>query len=298
MNTVSARPLADCRIGFSISAASESDSLGIPASQVNRITLQLAAGLLGQGTSVVFGHDWREDGVMEAVHGFAQQIRGPLPAENQPALLTNILPWPDAPKLNAEQRERLRGTLRVQAAPPPPSELLKRLDAAPKDINLNRQARFIALANLREELAEVTDARICLGGRTSGYQGVWPGVIEEALHTAKAGKPLYLSGLLGGATAGLIQTLEESPKKRLARFTVKIKERLREAYATPGIRKWHLPADYLQATLQETNVEGLAQKNGLSVEENYKLFHTRSLDEMIQLILKGIGNIQKNRHKL
>ena len=298
MNTVSARPLAGCRIGLSISAASESDSLGIPASQVNRITLQLAAGLLGQGASVVFGHDWREDGVMEAVHGFAQQIRGPLPAENHPALLTNILPWPDAPKLNAEQRERLRGTLRVQAAPPPPSELLKQLDAAPKDINLNRQARFIALANLREELAEVTDARICLGGRTSGYQGVWPGVIEEALHTAKAGKPLYLSGLLGGATAGLIQTLDESPKKRLARFTVKIKERLREAYATPSIRKWNLPAGYLQATLQETNVEGLAQKNGLSVEENYKLFHTRSLDEMIQLILKGIGNIQKHRHKL
>lgn len=298
MNTVSARPLAGCRIGLSISAASESDSLGIPASQVNRITLQLAAGLLGQGASVVFGHDWREDGVMEAVHGFAQQIRGPLPAENQPALLTNILPWPDAPKLNAEQRERLRGTLRVQAAPPPPPELLKRLDAAPKDINLNKQARFIALANLREELAEVTDARICLGGRTSGYQGVWPGVIEEALHTAKAGKPLYLSGLLGGATAGLIHTLDKSPEKRLAHFTVKIKERLREAYATPGIRKWRLPVGYLQATLQETNVEGLAQKNGLSVEENYKLFHTRSLDEMIQLILKGIGNIQKHRHKL
>src|SRR4051812_3557179 len=37
-------------------------------------------------------------------------------------------------------------------------------------------------------------------GRRRGYEGRMPGVWEEALMAIKAGMPLYLAGLLGGAT--------------------------------------------------------------------------------------------------
>jgi hypothetical protein len=32
-----------------------------------------------QGAGDIFGHDWGEDGVMEAVHSFARQMQPPLP---------------------------------------------------------------------------------------------------------------------------------------------------------------------------------------------------------------------------
>ena len=78
------------------------------------MTLQLVAATFGQGASVVFGHDWREDGVMEAVYGFARQVQPPVPlssdsatAEAQP-ILRNLLPWPDNPHLPERDLEQLK----------------------------------------------------------------------------------------------------------------------------------------------------------------------------------------------
>jgi len=37
-----------------------------------------------------------------------------------------------------------------------------------------------------------------LGGRTLGYKGKYPGLVEEALITLQAGKPLFLLGGFAG----------------------------------------------------------------------------------------------------
>src|SRR5438094_9585228 len=116
------RPLVGFAVGLSVSEGDDSAARGFPVWQVNRVTLQVVSALFGQGVGVVFGHDWREDGVMEAVHGFALQVQAPLPlspddpdADSQP-LLFNILPWPDTPRLPSEDLERLASTLRVESA--------------------------------------------------------------------------------------------------------------------------------------------------------------------------------------
>ncbi|HZC97659.1 MAG TPA: hypothetical protein VE267_16330, partial [Bradyrhizobium sp.] len=59
------RPLQGCTIGLSISESADSTALGFPPWQINDVTVQMVAALFGQGASVVFGHDWRDDGVME-----------------------------------------------------------------------------------------------------------------------------------------------------------------------------------------------------------------------------------------
>ena len=103
MNPIS-RPLAGCVVGLSISESDDSAKRGFPPWQVNRVTLQVVSALFGQGVGVMFGHDWREDGVMEAVHGFALQMQPPVPLSPQEAtaadqpLLQNLLPWPDEPR--------------------------------------------------------------------------------------------------------------------------------------------------------------------------------------------------------
>jgi hypothetical protein len=91
--TLTDRPLAGCIVNLSISESDDSAERGFPSWQVNRVTLQIVAALFGQGASVVFGHDWREDGVMQAVYGFARQVQPPVPlsptkavAEAQPLL--------------------------------------------------------------------------------------------------------------------------------------------------------------------------------------------------------------------
>jgi hypothetical protein len=107
------RPLAGKVVNVSISESDDSPKRGFPKWQVNRVTLQIVSALFGQGAGIVFGHDWREDGVMEAVHGFALQVQPPLPlppevaeADRQP-LLRNILPWPDVPRLTESEQDQL-----------------------------------------------------------------------------------------------------------------------------------------------------------------------------------------------
>ena len=59
------RPLAGCVVGLSISESEDSTGCGFPPGQINRVTVQMVASLFGQGVGVVFGHDWREDGVID-----------------------------------------------------------------------------------------------------------------------------------------------------------------------------------------------------------------------------------------
>ena len=102
------RPLAGAVVNLSISDNEDSAERGFPAWQVNRVTLQVVAALFGQGVGVIFGHDWREDGIMEAVHGFARQMQSPVPISQDEAeaieqpLLRNLLPWPDEPRLSPD----------------------------------------------------------------------------------------------------------------------------------------------------------------------------------------------------
>src|SRR5438477_10596712 len=155
---------------------------------------------------------------MEAVYSFARQMQPPDPISSEEGhcagqpLLVNLLPWPDEPTLSKEERERLGSTLRVESAGLP-RELIefaadaRRLVKEPSSDYL----RARALTHLRHRLDEFCQARFCLGGRRGGSQGRFPGVIEEALLSVQKRRPLYLAGLLGGATRQVIDAIEGQP---------------------------------------------------------------------------------------
>jgi hypothetical protein len=190
MNTV-ARPLSGCSVNVSVSESDDSTTRGFPAWQVSRATLQVVTALYGQGATVVFGHDWREDGVMETICTFARQVQPPVPlppeeieASGQPLLL-NILPWPDNPFLSKPDLDRLRSTLRVVPGGLP--EELRHMDNRGRSEQsggrLYRYLRARGLTFLRHRLNAVSHARLCLGGRRGGSAGRYPGIIEEAYWT-------------------------------------------------------------------------------------------------------------------
>jgi SLOG cluster2 len=298
------RPLAGFVVNVSVSESDDSQERGFPAWQVNRVTLQLVAALFGQGASLVFGHDWREDGVMEAVHGFARQVQAPIPIDPAEAdrkiqpLLQNLLPWPDNPFLTEKDLERLASTLRVGSAglPPELADFVEQVNLIERDSDAYFYVRARALTYLRHRLNDVSNARLCIGGRRTRAQGRYPGIIEEALFAVRDNKPLYLSGLLGGAAEQVIAALDhgEMPPDFCPPSNVN------RLYTEPPVRETADDTQYdrlldreaIWKELGEAGYEGLSRNNGLSVDENHELHRTRVLDQVIELMLVGISRVR------
>lgn len=306
MSTVQ-RPLAGCVVNLSVSESDDSEDRGYPAWQVNRVTLQLVSALFGQGASLVFGHDWREDGVMEAVYGFARQVQPPIPLSTKDAqneaqpLLRNLLPWPDKPFLPERDLERLASTLRVESVGLPPELAdFARDDALPNredDVYLYVRAR--ALTSLRHRLNDLCDVRLCLGGRQTGAQGRYPGVVEEALLAIRGNKPLYLAGLIGGAAEQVIDAIEgkQMPDTFCAASP------LTKLYSTPPVKETAagtqsdrvFDREGVWKEFSEAGRGWLTHNNGLTPEENLALLHTSVVDQVIELVLTGLSRLYRER---
>jgi hypothetical protein len=299
-----ARPLAGCLVNLSVSESNDSEHRGFPSWQVNRVTLQLVSALFGQGAGILFGHDWREDGVMEAVYGFARQVKPPSPsapdnAEEPEPILRNLLPWPDKPHLPERDLERLSATLRVESAGLPAELEGFDLEArAEPGGELYRYVRARGLTHLRHRLDDLSHGRLCLGGKKSGSAGRYPGVIEEALLALRSNKPLYLSACLGGATEQVAAAIEgkdmpgdfcpPAPTDAL--------------YANPPA------AEHDQATIQDRLVDRaaiwqefrnagrnkLVELNRLTLRENDELLHTPVIDRVLELVLIGLSRVHNH----
>jgi hypothetical protein len=297
------RPLTGLSVGLSISESDDSLHRGFPAWQVNRVTLQIVSALFGQGAGVVFGHDWREDGVMQAVHGFALQMQPPDPVSAEEArradqpLLMNLLPWPDKPSLSEQDQARMSSTLRVESAGLP-RELLE-FEAKFRGHTEGSEYAYLrarGLTHLRHRLDAFCQARFCLGGRRSGSQGRFPGVIEEALLSVRDNRPLYLASLLGGATRQVIDAIEGKPMPEDFCQPTKV----RELFASPPVgeidpatqRDHETDPKAVWATFQEAGSERLLQ-NGLDESENAELFHTAVLDRAIAIVLTGLARLKR-----
>lgn len=296
------RTLAGQRVSLSISESDDSDSRGFPDWQVNRVTLQIVSALFGQGVGLIFGHDWREDGVMEAVHAFAQQVQPPFPIveqeQNGQPLLWNCLGWPDRPSLSRQDLERLSSTLRIEVAPLPQeiTSAENEARAQGKDGRLYKYFRARGLTALRKHVTDVCTARICIGGRGSRFEGRYSGIVEEIALAMRARRPLYLSGLLGGATAEVFKVLAGARER--PPFLIN------ELYADPPFRERSESTTLdREASLQNIldtlrpGLAGVAKVNLLSIEENEELFHTRVIERVIQLVLTGLGRIQAREHE-
>lgn len=295
---VAQRPLAGFMVGLSISESEDSETRGFPPSQVNRVTVQVVSSLFGQGVGVVFGHDWRDDGVMQAVYAIAREMQ-PTDAGNTNRPLQNLLPWPDEPMLSDQERGQLSSTLLVERAGLPDG-LREHLNATPpaaEELPDYRYLRARALTHMRRRLEDRIQARMCIGGRSVGGQGRFPGVIEEALMTFAAGKPLYLVGLLGGATRQVINALEGAPMPETF-----CQGSAAEVYESTAMRLENTPDPHgdrmtsrtrVWATFAEAGVPRLSDHNGLTPVENRSLFHTPSLDDAVRLVLVGLARLRQ-----
>ena len=136
-----------------------------------------------------------------------------------------------------------------------------------------------------------------MGGRTSGFKGKYPGLVEEALLTLQAKKPLFLLGGYGGASHAICQALQGRQPEALTeayQCADKSYENLLQEYNLRVAGQPDLePIDYqaVGKTFAEIGLSGL--NNGLTDEENSTLFATINNEEAIGLILTGLSRIKK-----
>ena len=205
-----ARPLAGKVIGISVSQSRDIENYGYTSWDVNRVTVRLSEALLNAGARLVFGHDWRHDGIMAAICGLA--IKSHVSDdENSGPLIQNFLAYPDQTSLPPERKRDLRRRELVHINQIEPVGVYTSQDSKLK--------RAVALSRMRYEMNKVIDARICIGGKRAGDDpdhppsGFFPGVAEEAYWAAKTGTPLFATQFLGGVAAELIRTLDEESEQ-------------------------------------------------------------------------------------
>ena len=264
-------------VGISVSPSVGAERLGYDERQINRIVIRMAQYFLDREMRIIFGHDWREDGVMRAVADFASVVAARIDDVGDPetqsyssegatevrtARMINLVPARrDALSGAALEAERdSGGVLDVIAISDMPTNVSERVRWEISEHGRGTaSARGEQLTQLRHCLTILLDpgCRVCLGGRTDGYQGDEPGVMEEARLALMYGKPLHLMGGFGGAT----RLFGAEPEHG-------------------GKRYW-------------------AAKNGLTQEQKQELFETTDVDWALRLISRGIQEYRElNRQNL
>ena len=231
-------------VGISVSPCEDAARLGYDDRQINRMVIRIAQYFLEKDMRVIFGHDWRDDGVMHTVANFASVVASRTAAEVEERV-----------EYGLDDAEDGRGTCRMVNLVATPAEALNRaaveaseesgdvlavlsvdelrtqsvwptrLGEGPAEAEGLRagaveSARAAELTDLRRWITALLAPgwRICLGGKVRGYQGDVPGVVEEAAMALDYGKPLYLLGGLGGATRAFIEAPEYAQMFRSGRY--------------------------------------------------------------------------------
>lgn len=227
--------LADSRkfvgrsFGLSISRPPDGDPnwpayYGDPSSVVNQFVFTEGSNFLFEGGRLVLGHRWadqsgrwNEEGILShfvnksrEFQSFRPSIPDPQTGRIQPTIL-NVLAWPDdLPSLDQGEANRLisEGILSIEQVQPKgfAPELLNGYESGNPTL-LHRYAYIRSLTAMRQRLVEETEFRICIGGDFVRSDRRLPGVIEEALLTCAADRPLYVSDAFGGASKALAECL-------------------------------------------------------------------------------------------
>lgn len=300
------RRLAGIRFGLSISAAPDMPGEGDSERWVNSLTFRLASNILLEGGTLLLGHRWTPDGIMEhlAFHARDSRWSALRRSANKEAKadisILNLIAWPDTPPSeDRNARNMIRdGILEVRQITPPGIPL-DRLDPDPAKAltsELGQFARIRALTAMRQEMIRHADARICLGGGAGKATRRLPGVVEETLFTCMARKPLYLSGALGGAAKVMADALLQrrmSDEERALFFTPLdvinlFAARAAEFSVAPGEgpsteEGWNA-LDFLQAI----PLAQLSQQAGLSEEEYVQLLTSTDIQRVLGLAITGI----------
>ena len=279
-------------VGVSISEPADGELIGLGLSQVHlrHAFIETARHLLAAGCSLAYGGDFRQQGYTEAMLDLVRTYsRRDQPA---PERVLVYSAWPRWLEISAERRASMASVATLVQVDRPagaPEQLPPATDWRPRD----RLWAALALTEMRRRMNRDIDARVLIGGRLSGQQGLLPGVVEEAALSTGDDLPLFVIGGFGGAASvvGLALRGEFRPelsvhyqRANTPNFT-DLWEEAALRYAQPDF-------DALRQRLAQ--FAGRNDLNGLSPDENDRLFASSDVDEIVALLLRGIRALTRD----
>lgn len=276
-------------VAISISESPDSSILGIGKAMFEDLSVELARHLLISGAHLVYGGDLRPGGFTELFKDLAYQYGIYEKDKTLKNYFTNYLAWPIyvgmAPATYAKYKSCRVQCQKATIPDTIPTDLHGQMVPPSTVENLYYWAE--SLKAMRLEMESNIDALIILGGRVAGFKGYMPGLFEEAIIAENCRHPIFLLGGFGGAASRLIKLLKgETTSEKL--FEECCSQHLYQKFVT-YLAKEKEAMNFKALDVFSNNMDVL--KNGLSKEDNERLFVTTNVTEIIALILKGLRSL-------
>lgn len=277
-------------VAISISDSPEIEHLGFSLAHQRNLITEITRFLIIHGSSLVYGGDLRQNGYTRLFSNLVHQYR---PSKEVGKLFfKNYFSFPIHLKLTKSDilEFKKNGVLPVIVDPPENLDIDKSMPYVPVG-NDNLFIWAESLTKMRQEMQNDTDARIFTGGRMSNFKGKYPGLLEEAILALENNIPVYLIGIFGGITSRIIKGLNGKKSKELTiEWQSFQSENYKEFVSHYNSKKSEDKIDYklTRDFLNNYGLERLSKNNGLSIEENERLFNTVHTSEIIFLIMKGL----------
>lgn len=288
--------LCSKKVGISISEPSDLELLkiGQTAHHLRLLVQDVARYTLSYGAELIYGGDLRPDGFTEFLFQEGHALQSRLKSLN--VHLTNHIAWPihlaDSLVLREwKAKHRKVATMIEHTIPEDVSDLVESRSEFLKP--LDPPSSFVwsrSITEMRKAMIDSCDFRISAGGRLTGYKGSMPGVLEEIALAVKMAKPIFLIGGFGGVTRSVCQLISEHAVPEELSFAWQLNnnpglEAMTQFASSRGLDY----EDQYKRTLD--TVMNSELRNGLTKEENARLFETPFADEVIHLVLKGISQL-------
>lgn len=280
-----------CTVGISISNSPDLDSLGFTNLHIQDAMVEVARYLLVNNCSLIYGGDLRTGGFTYIFSELAKQYSTP---QNYDSFrVINYFAWPIHLKLSrSDDSEFKANNIQLIKLTPPPDITVDPSKFILPDEFPNKIIWAKSLSYMRKEIIKNTQARILIGGQVANYMGIMPGLLEEFITSMRAKQPIFLCGAFGGVTKAIIETLLKREPETLTE-----KYQFQNLSYKELFSYWNKAEDdkidytEISQEIKRFGVASLSKSNGLSENENLRLFETPHIPEMNFLILKGLKNV-------
>jgi len=279
----------DILVGMSVSEADADElvRLGLSEMHVRHGFIEIVRHLLAGGWAIGYGGDFLAAGYTEALIDLVRTYdRADLAG---PDRVRSYLAWPLWQEMTPARRAELANIATVRQADAPdgaPGTLHPIPDRSPAELLWNS----LALSKMRMLMNSEINARVVLGGRSRGQQGLYPGVVEEAALALKSGIPLYVVGGFGGCGRLIASALNGfRPDELSVDYQLEHTPRYAELLGAAASAGQEPSFSDMVDSFIAAGTGGL--NNGLGEQENSDLFAADDIDEIIALILRGLRGV-------
>ncbi|PCJ85804.1 MAG: hypothetical protein COA54_10435 [Thiotrichaceae bacterium] len=282
------------RVGISISDVPGDGFTGhhIHADHLVQLAQDLARHLLARSAVLLYGGDLRPGGFTEFILDEARILKDRL-GETAPHV-ENHLAWP----LHITDSEITAWRARYHQVMETveheiPSDVAVDID---KDAfllpNTTRNSYIWSrcLTEMRDKSISSSTARICAGGKLSGYKGKMPGVLEEIALALNTQKPIFLLGAFGGVVGEVCKLIltDDVPEMLTENWQISHNEGYSDLQELA--RSYGHGCEYMAITesIKKLSISELSSRCGLDENEYNRLMISPFVDECVYLILKGL----------